>query len=247
MARGHRQAHVLAGSFRSAGCLSSPRPAAGALSTAGSRADHPPTACVMSRSSPPRMHDSRQFLRSGTKTLLNSGSIALTYLGGCVNRLIVLAAAAGAAMSLLSAGKAGAQGAPDVTGKKYSEATAALKNAGFTAQLAAKVGDQLSQGDCLVSSQAVLASTSSFGPSQFKGGGGNNIVMLSLNCNGGLASAGESGNSAASPEGQAAKKLQEKVEWESSPDGQAWCKEAKIQYPRWDWSVPNLAGCGGAS
>ena len=161
-----------------------------------------------------------------------------------MNRLIVLAAAAGAAMSLLSAGAAAAA-APDVTGKTYSEATATLKTAGFTAKLAAKVGDQLSQGDCLVSSQAVLAPTSSFGPSQFKGGGGNNIVMLSLNCNAGLASAVEAGNSAASPEGRAAKKLQEKLEGERSPGGQAWCEEAKIQYPKWDWSVPGLAGCQG--
>ena len=164
-----------------------------------------------------------------------------------MNRLIVLAAAAGVAMSMLSAGAAGAQGAPDVTGQKYSEATAALKKAGFTAKLAAKVGDQLSQDDCLVSSQAVLSSTSSFGPSQFQGGVGNNIVMLSLNCNPTLASAGTAGNSAASPEGQVAKKIQAIVEFERTPGGQTWCEETKIQYPNWGWnSDPKLAGCQGA-
>jgi hypothetical protein len=58
-----------------------------------------------------------------------------------VNRLMILVVAAGVAMSMLSAGAAGAHGAPDVTGKKYSEATATLKSAGFTARLAATVGD----------------------------------------------------------------------------------------------------------
>ena len=164
-----------------------------------------------------------------------------------MNRLIVLAAAAGVAMSMFSAGAAGAQGGPDVTGSKYSDAAATLKNAGFTARVGTTVGDQLSQNDCVVSSQTVLASTSSFGPSQFKGGGGNNIVMLSLNCNGTLASGGNAGNSAASPEGQLAKKIQATVEWERTPGGQTWCEESKIQYPKWDWSgSPKLAGCRGA-
>jgi hypothetical protein len=164
-----------------------------------------------------------------------------------VNRLVVLAAAAGVAMSMFSAGAARAQGGPDVTGSKYSDAAATLKNAGFTVRVGTTVGDQLSQNDCVVSSQTVLASTSSFGPSQFMGGGNNNkIVMLSLNCNADLASAGNAGNSASSPEGRAAKKLQEKLEWERSPEGQAWCGEAKIQYPKWDWSGSSLAGCRGA-
>ena len=162
-----------------------------------------------------------------------------------MNRLVVLAAAAGAAMSLLSAGAAGAQGAPDVTGKKYSEATATLKNAGFTAKLAATVGDQLSQDDCLVSSQEVVPSTSPFGPSQFKVGEDNNIVMLSLNCNATLASAGKAGNSAGSPEGRKAKKTQGDMNvwmWrQTTPEGQQWCKEAKVQHPEW-FKAP-VPGC----
>jgi PASTA domain len=159
-----------------------------------------------------------------------------------VDRLIVLAAAAGVAMSMLSAGSAGAQGAPDVTGQKYSEATASLKKAGFTARVAATVGDQLSQNDCLVSSQAVSASTSSFGPSQFQGGGANNIVTLSLNCNATLASAGNAGNSAASPEGRAAKKLQAQLDYERTPEGQAACEKI----PKTALSNPFFAGCPGA-
>jgi hypothetical protein len=175
------------------------------------------------------------------------GKLRSDLVGGRVNRLMVLAAAAGAAMSLSSAGAAGAQGAPDVTGKTYSEAAATLKNAGFTARLAATVGDQLSQNDCLVSSQAVLASTSSFGPAQFNGGGGNNIVMLSLNCNGTLASAGESGNSAASPQGREAKNVQKTVEWEKTADGQKYCEEQQAKHPDKAWMSDKWnAGCAGA-
>jgi PASTA domain len=163
-----------------------------------------------------------------------------------VNRLMGLIAAAGVAMSMFSAGTAGAQGAPDVTGQKYSEAAAALRSAGFTARLAAKVGDQLSQNDCVVSSQAVLPSTSSFGPAQFNGGGSGNIVMLSLNCDGAIASAIDPGYSAASSEGRAAKakQTQENVKWQMTPVGQKWCAESKIRHPEWGWEAdPGLAGC----
>ena len=199
----------------------------------------------MGRSSLAWMGDSCQFPRRSDENFAKFGKLRSDLVGGRLNRLIVLAAAAGVAMSTLSAGAAGAQGAPDVTGKKYSDATAALKNAGFTAKLGAIVGDQMSQDDCLVSSQEVVPSTSPFGPSQFDvGEGGNNIVMLSLNCNGGLASAGNAGNSAASPEGRAAKKVQENVEWQRTPAGQKWCVQERPLQPKWDWATdPNLAGC----
>ena len=47
-----------------------------------------------------------------------SRSFALTLVGGLCEQAIVLAAAAGVAMSMLSAGAAGAHGGPDVTDKK---------------------------------------------------------------------------------------------------------------------------------
>ena len=69
--------------------------------------------------------------------------------------------------------------------------------------------------------------------------------MLSLNCDGTLASAGNAGNSAASPEGRAAKKEQDKsVEWQRTPAGQKWCAQDKAQKPEWSWDTdPRLAGC----
>ena len=197
----------------------------------------------------PGLGGSCQFRRRWDENFAKFGKLRSDLVGGRLNRLIVLAAAAGVAMSTLSAGAAGAQGAPDVTGKKYSDATATLTNAGFTAKLAAIVGDQLSQDDCLVSSQEVVPSTSPFGPPQFnvgEGGNNKNIVMLSLNCNGGLASAGNAGNSAASPEGRAAKKEQEQegVEWQRTPAGQKWCAQTKVEKPEWSWDTdPRLAGC----
>lgn len=66
-----------------------------------------------------------------------------------------------------------------------------------------KLGDQLDQADCVVISQA--AATPTFGPSQFKTVK-DKTVLLSLDCNAVLASATDAGNSAASPQGQKAKK-----------------------------------------
>ena len=156
---------------------------------------------------------------------------------------MVLAAAAGAAMTLFSV--ADAQGSPSVSGKKYSEASATLSKAGYAVKVSTMVGDQLPQSDCVVTSQQDSLPPS-YGPSQFDAEKGK-TVLLSLNCNAVLASAGEAGNSAASPGGRAAKEVQANVEWQRTPEGQAWCAQAKQQHPDWDWSLPKLAGCKSAA
>jgi hypothetical protein len=51
-------------------------------------------------------------------------------------------------MTLSSTGVAGA--APDMSGKTFSEAQAALKQAGYTAVVSTSVGDKTAQGDCKV-------------------------------------------------------------------------------------------------
>ena len=164
-----------------------------------------------------------------------------------MKRLMVLAAGAGVAMIMFSAGVAEAQGAPNVSGKKYSDAVTALKSAGFTAKVAAKVGDLLPEDDCVVSSQTTSSPGSSFGPSQFAPAEGNNkMVLLSLNCNATLASSTDAGNSVASPEGREAAKIRKNVEWQRTPDGQVWCEQNKAQHPDWGWADdPKLAGCQG--
>ena len=100
-----------------------------------------------------------------------------------MNRLIALATAAGAAMSLLSAGAAGTQGAPDVTGKKYSEAAAILKSAGVYSQVGRQSGRPTvagrSPGD-----QSSGVAVHLVRPLSVQGWRRiTNVVMLSLNCN----------------------------------------------------------------
>jgi hypothetical protein len=165
-----------------------------------------------------------------------------------LKRLMVLSAAVGAAMTVLGAGVAGAQGSPDVSGKTFSDASTTLQNAGYTAKVATTVGSQLTQGDCVVTSQVDTPASTSYGPSQFKTAkaAGAKTVLLSLNCNATLASATDPGNSAASPGGQKEKKLEEGVAWERTPEGQQWCKDTKTQHPDWGWSTDKgLQGCAG--
>jgi hypothetical protein len=57
-------------------------------------------------------------------------------------------------------------------------------------------------------------------------------VLLSLNCNAVVASAGDAGNSAASPSGQKAKKEQAAEAWRATLDDHAWCMQVK-QHPNW--------------
>ena len=164
---------------------------------------------------------------------------------------IVMAAAAGAAVTLFSTGVADAQGSPSVSGKKFSEASATLQKSGYTAKVSTMVGDQVPESECVVTSQKdLLFSEPSFGPSQFNTTKNktDKTVLLSLNCNAAVASATDAGSSAASPEGRAATaaELKKKVEWERTPKGQAWCEQSKIQHPEWDWESPSVAGCNSA-
>jgi hypothetical protein len=179
--------------------------------------------------------------------LLQLGSFApKVRRGTALKSLMILAAAAGAAMTLIS-GVADAQGSPSVSGKKFSEASTTLQQAGYTVKVSTMVGDQVPQSDCIVTSQQDSA-PAAFGPSQFNLVK-DKTVLLSLNCNAGMASPTGAGYSAASPEGRAvaAKELQSKVEWERTAGGQAWCEQNKAQHADWDWETdPHLAGCKSA-
>jgi len=85
-------------------------------------------------------------------------------------------------------------------GQSYSDASSAISNAGETAVVASSVGDAVDQGDCVVtrSQQAPWLKGDNFAPV-------TDTVLLFLNCNAKLASAGAPGNSLASPEGRAEK------------------------------------------
>jgi hypothetical protein len=107
----------------------------------------------------------------------------------------VFAAAASAA--LLGAG--GAAAAPDVAGQTYGDAKQTIQQTGATAVVATKTGSLASLDECIV--------TNAWSKPQVdnpRGGSDTKQVLVALNCNGAVASAGAPGNSAASPEGRQA-------------------------------------------
>jgi hypothetical protein len=122
-----------------------------------------------------------------------------------VKMLINLAggvAVAGAAASLFGAGIAGA--APDVVGDTYNDASTAIEQDGGTAVVATRVGSGADEGECIVTNAWDA-------PFLRDGSSADGEVMVALNCNGGVASAGTPGNSAASPAGREAKAAQEEA------------------------------------
>jgi hypothetical protein len=141
--------------------------------------------------------------------------------------LMVMAAAVGAATTVFGAGVADAE--QNLTGMKYSEALSTIQSRGLTAQVSARVGDRLAEGDCIVT-----GSTKSALPARgFSSQGPSAIVLVSLDCNGLVASATNPGYSAASPEGRAALKEQKKQEWLATAEGQEWCVTTAKQHDDW--------------
>ncbi|MDQ1731251.1 MAG: hypothetical protein QOK10_1410 [Pseudonocardiales bacterium] len=110
------------------------------------------------------------------------------------------AAAAFAALAISGSGVALADSGPDVTGQKYSDAQSALSGAGLTPVVESTVGDQKARPDCVVT----RAQKRTVQPPPDSSGSTTTQMLVSLNCDAGIASATQSGNSAASPEGKAA-------------------------------------------
>src|SRR4051794_6960207 len=109
-----------------------------------------------------------------------------------------LTAAALAALAISASGAAAA--ATDVTGQKYSDAQSALNSAGLKPVVETVVGDQKAWPDCVVT----RAQKRTVQPPENSSGSATNEMLLSLNCEAGIATATTPGNSAASPEGRAA-------------------------------------------
>jgi hypothetical protein len=109
-------------------------------------------------------------------------------------------AAAGVALALAGSAVAVASSGPDVAGQKYSDAQTAISGAGMTAVVSTTVGDQKAWPDCVVThaqQRTVQAPENSSGSATTQ-------MLVSLNCEAGVATATTPGNSAASPEGKAA-------------------------------------------
>jgi hypothetical protein len=114
------------------------------------------------------------------------------------------AAVAATAVSAALWGAGMASAAPDVVGDTYSDAATAIEQQGGTPVVATRVGSGADEGDCIVTN----AWDASFVREGESAGG---EVMVALNCNGDVASAGKPGNSAASPAGREAKAAQEEA------------------------------------
>jgi len=118
-----------------------------------------------------------------------------------VKKSIVCAAgsavAATALMGLFGTGVAAADG---YVGQTYADASSAASDAGLTVVVASRVGDKLSQDECLVTrSQTAPFADADDGTHVSK------QVQFYLNCNGGYATATNPGASLGSPEGREAK------------------------------------------
>lgn len=108
------------------------------------------------------------------------------------------ATAALAALAISGGGLASA--ATNVTGQKYSDAQSALSSAGFKPVVVSTAGDQKAWPDCIVT----RTQKRTVQPPANSSGSATTEMLVSLNCDAGIASATAPGNSAASPEGKAA-------------------------------------------
>jgi len=118
-----------------------------------------------------------------------------------VKKSIVLSAgsvvAASALMALFGASVAAADG---FEGQTYADASSAASSAGLSVVVAARVGDKLSQDECLVTRSQTAPFASANDGAHY-----SSQVQFYLNCNGGYATATNPGASLASPAGREAK------------------------------------------
>jgi hypothetical protein len=94
----------------------------------------------------------------------------------------------------------GVAAADDYAGQTYADASSAASDAGDSVVVAARVGDKLSQDECLVTRSQTAPFASANDGAHVSG-----QVQFYLNCNGGYATATNPGASLGSPEGRDAK------------------------------------------
>ena len=111
---------------------------------------------------------------------------------------VIAVGAAAASMAMLGAGAANADA---LIGKTYEDARAKVSGDwNATPVLSTVNGDQLDLDSCIVASWTKSSAIDALGESN------GTRVLLNLNCNAKVAQAGVPGNSAMTPQGQAAKK-----------------------------------------
>jgi hypothetical protein len=117
-----------------------------------------------------------------------------------VKKLIVLAGGSVVVASCMTLFGAGVASADDYAGQTYADASAAAGDAGEDVVVAGRVGDKLSEDDCLVTRSQTAPFSSAVDGVHYDG-----QVQFYLNCAGGYATATNPGASVASPAGREAK------------------------------------------
>jgi hypothetical protein len=128
----------------------------------------------------------------------------------------ILGAVGAAVLSVMMLGS-GVASADPLNGQTYDDAAGKISGWHGTPVIGTVSGDQLEKGDCIVTS---------WHKSMFLDSSGDNTrpneYLLSLNCNNHVASPGNPGNSAMTPQGAQGKKDQASAE--SINTNPAWCK-----------------------
>ena len=111
----------------------------------------------------------------------------------CLRPVLGVGGAAAALAALAISGSGVAAAATDVTGQKYSDAQSALSSAGLKPVVETVVGDQKAWPDCVVT----RAQKRTVQPPENSSGSATDEMLVSLNCEAGIATATTPGNSAA--------------------------------------------------
>jgi beta-lactam-binding protein with PASTA domain len=112
--------------------------------------------------------------------------------------LTVLFGAAAGVVATIWAGAGIAAAAPDVVGQTYRDAKNTIQGQGAAVVIATRTGGMVDEDKCIVTNAWDRPSGTAIGEDP------SNQVLVALNCNAAVASAGSAGPSAASPEGRQA-------------------------------------------
>jgi hypothetical protein len=121
-----------------------------------------------------------------------------------VKKLIVIGSGAVSAFAISAVLGTGVAAADDYAGQSYADASSAASDEGLSVVVASRVGDKVSEDECLV----VRSQDAPF-TSAIDGATVDDTVQFYLNCNAGVASAGSPGNSLASAAGREAREAEE--------------------------------------
>lgn len=116
--------------------------------------------------------------------------------------------------------------ADDYTGTTYSKASGLASQQGRTPVVATVNGDSVELDDCIV----VSWRQSSARDPLANGASRANEVLFNLNCNATLASPGKPGNSAATPQGRAAKEDNDNAEYIAEHSEECYKTDDALQY-----------------